>query len=183
MDLICLRTGKQIRTFERLGQKNQYFCRHRFVPRYRIVDAWFTKPVVLCAAIGEILIRTAPAECKHHTSHVVSASTHVLATIAVFAEDTIILSLLYSQPFGLFLPHPARCHILDAARFPADATCWGRSQIFIPKNSKFKNPKICCRFVRIFANLCKFSPNVKLDTPKKWKRHRQKTGDDSRGSV
>jgi len=33
-----------------------------------------------------------------------------------------------------------------------------------PKNSNFKNRKICCRIVRFLAIFCEFSPKIKLDT-------------------
>jgi len=48
---------------------------YRFVPQYRIVGVWFTKPVVLlCPTMGEMAGKTALAKCRPHTSHVVSAS-------------------------------------------------------------------------------------------------------------
>ena len=39
--------------------------------RYMIVRICLTQPVVSCPAMWEILCRTAPAECRQHTSHVV----------------------------------------------------------------------------------------------------------------
>jgi len=71
---IC--TNKQICTFESFGQKHQNFRRYGFIPRYRNVRAWFTKPVVLCAAIGGMVGRIAPAECRQHTNHVVVLQSH-----------------------------------------------------------------------------------------------------------
>ena len=43
-----------------------------------IVGVWFTKPVVLCAAMGEVLRRTASAECKEHTRDIMSVLQCVL---------------------------------------------------------------------------------------------------------
>jgi len=53
------------------------------VPRYRIVGVWFSKSVVLCAAMGEMLRRTASAERKQHTSDVMSVLQCVLQCVAV----------------------------------------------------------------------------------------------------
>ena len=47
---------------------------YRSVSQYRIVGVWFTKAVVLCAVMGEMVGKTAPAKSRQHTSHVVSAS-------------------------------------------------------------------------------------------------------------
>ena len=62
-------TWVQMCTCKIFGQKHQNFRRYRFVPRYRNVGVWFTKPVALYAAMGEILNRTACAERRQRIRH------------------------------------------------------------------------------------------------------------------
>jgi len=66
-------TRKQICTCKSFGISDRNFRRYRFVPWYRIVVIWFTKSVVLCAAMGEMAGETAPAKWKQHTCHMESA--------------------------------------------------------------------------------------------------------------